>query len=514
MTKSGIAKNLLLVMGLPVLSNAAFNYWDVNDTTGHSTPATMMSATGLYTNITAAKKTMLANAYHFEVNSPLFSDNAHKMRWVMLKPGSGAIQYEEKNDYWGYPDSAILIKNFAIDTVPGDTTTRVLWETRFLLNRKEIVDSATGKKMDRWYGYSYKWQRDGKDAMLVDAQGADDSIRVFPNGRNQPGVMKKWRFPSRAQCATCHRMDYADTLHGRSVLGFFTAQLNRPHPDVAGINQLEYFFQQGVLKGTKTANWNASTVPHWYGVDDNTASVDIRARSYIAANCSGCHGRRGMETGATFGVDLNYDFQTMEPQMEFRHRSTSWPFGLDTVPPAGQVRKLDDKYFYPKVGDGNNPLNLDSIEILPALVVPGYPEKSVILFRQMARKTTPGDYDPDRNQMPPLATFEVNTPATDLLAKWIKDMPKIPAPNYKNPIAIRTYNVRTNLKGPSFQNNQVILPMELAGPGLVKVTLTGIDGRSIQLIQKSRTTYALPSHLTPGVYLIKVNNKSFTQYLF
>jgi hypothetical protein len=502
--------------GEAVAAAGGFRYWDVNDTAGHATPAALMSATGLYTDIVSAKKALLANAYHFEVNSPLFSDNAHKTRWVMLKPGSAAIQYEEKNDYWGYPDSAVFIKNFAIDTVPGDTTTRVLLETRFLYNRKEILDPATGRKMDNWYGYSYKWDRDGKEARLVDLQGADDSIKVFPNGKNQPGVMKKWRFPSRSQCASCHRMSYADTLHGRSVLGFFTAQLNRPHPDVAGINQLEYFFQKGVLKGNKTPDWNAGTVPHWRGIDDNTASVDIRARSYIAANCSGCHGKRGMETGATFGVDLNYDFHTMEPKMEFRHKSTSWPFGLDTVPPAGQPRNADNKYYYPKY-DGNSPFGLDCIEMMPALVVPGYPEKSVLLFRQTVRKTAPGDYDPERNQMPPSATYEVNVPATTLLTAWIKDMPKLAAPNAKSPdcvVGISAHTVRTNLKGPAFQNKQVILPMEMAGPGLVKVTLTGIDGRTIQLAQVSRTAYALPSQLRPGVYIIRVNDKNFTQYLF
>jgi len=34
----------------------------------------------------------------------------------MNKPGT-SIQYSEKNDYWGYPDSACFIKQFAIDTV-------------------------------------------------------------------------------------------------------------------------------------------------------------------------------------------------------------------------------------------------------------------------------------------------------------------------------------------------------------------------------------------------------------
>jgi hypothetical protein len=498
---SGIAKKLVLVLGLPALASAAFNYWDPTDTS--KVPKTL-SASGLYTTIAGAKKTMLANAYHFEVNSALWSDGAHKTRWFMPKAGT-AVNFEVNNDYWGYPDSIVFIKQFAVDTVPGDTTTRLLWETRFLMNKKEIIDSATGKKMDRWYGYSYKWRRNQNDADLVDARGSDDSVKIFPSGKAQPGKMKKWRFPSRDQCNQCHRVDYADTVHGRSVLGFFTAQLNRPHPDSAAINQLEYFFSKGALKGTKPTSWTATTVPRWYGIDDSVVngqkiSVDVRARSYIAANCSGCHGRRGMETGATFGVDLNYDFFTMESKMEFRHKSTSWPFGLDTIPP----------FYYPKTDLGNNPKGYDSLPIQPALVVPGYPEKSVILFRQRSRNTRPSDYDPERNQMPPLASFEVNVPGTDLIAKWIKDWTPIPAPGA---LGVRTWSVRTNLKGPSLQGNQLVLPFELAGPGLVKVSLTGIDGRTLELKQVSRTAYEVP-HLTRGVYVIKVGNKSFTRYLF
>jgi hypothetical protein len=500
MHKSGIAKKLLLILGLPVLASAQkFNYWNVLDT---ATVPKTLKASGLYKDIAAAKKVMRDSTYHFEVNSALWSDGAHKMRWVMLKYGK-PIQFDLKNDYWGYPDSALFIKQFAVDTVPGDTTTRLLYETRFLINRKEIVDSATMKKMDRWYGYSYKWNRDQKDAVLVPASGMDDSVKVFTGGtKTGPFKWKKWRFPSRTQCESCHRVDYADTVHGRSVLGFFTAQLNRPHPDTAGINQLEYFFKKNVLAGTKP-DWNAATTPRWYGIQDSTtpaATVDVRARSYIAANCSGCHGRRGMETGATFGVDLNYDFHTMESKMEFRHKSTSWPFGLDTLPP----------FYYPK-NNGNNPNNYDSLEIAPALVVPGFPEKSVILFRQMSRNTKPSDYDPDRNQMPPLASFEVNVPATNLMAKWIKDWAPIPAPRSSG---VHGYAVRTRLKAPAVQGRQIILPMEMAGPGQVKVSLTGINGRTLDLNQVSRTAYALPANLTPGVYVIRVGKQSFTRYLF
>lgn len=505
MFKSRVVKKLLLALGLPVLAGAqTFKYWDVTDTS--KVPKTL-SSMGLYTNITAAKKTLIANAYKFEVNSALWSDGSHKTRWVMNKPGT-SITYNEKSDYWDYPDSSIFIKLFAIDTVPGDTTTRLLFETRFLVNRKEIVDSATGKKMDNWYSYTYKWRRNQQDADLVPASGADDSIKVFPAGLGKPSVMKKWRFPADFECGLCHRVTWEDSLHGRSILGFFTAQLNRPRPDLANINQLEYFFQRSVLKGTKS-NWTAASTPRWYGVDDSVVngveiSVDTRARAYIAANCSGCHGTRGMRNRATFGIDLNYDYHDMVTQgrIEFRHERVGWAFGLDDT--------LIKPTYYPKT-DRNNPLGYDSLRIEPAVVVPGYPQKSVILFRQEVRKTTPGDYDADRRQMPPLATYEVNVAATNLIRRWILEMEKIPQ---RDALGIRGRNLRTHLKGPAIQGRQIILPAELAGSGSVKVSLTGIQGRAIELNQVNRTVYALPSNLPPGVYVIKVGKQNFTRHLF
>ena len=90
-----------------------------------------------------------------------------------------------------------------------------------------------------------------------------------------------------------------DTVHGRSLLGFFTAQLNRPHPDSVSRNQLDVFFAQGILKGERPAAWDKA--PRWRPIEDESASLDIRARSYVAITCSGCHGARGMMMGATFG---------------------------------------------------------------------------------------------------------------------------------------------------------------------------------------------------------------------
>lgn len=467
-----------------------FRYWKVQDTA--QAPKTL-SALGLYKDIAAKKKILVDNAWRYEVNSPLWSDDAKKARWVLLKPGA-SIGFREKDDYWDYPDSTVFVKDFDIDTIPGDTTSRIHWETRLLVNSKEVYDQNKGTVIDQWYGFTYKWDADQKEARLVGPGAQDDSIRIWPQGRGKPSKMKKWVFPARSQCENCHSTSQSDSVHGRSILGFFTAQLNRPLADSAAVNQLDYFFSRGVLRGQKPFIWDYS--PRWRDLDDNTASLDLRARSYIAANCSGCHGRRGMENGSSFGVSLNYDFHTLEAQMDLRHRSVSWPFGLDTLAP----------FFYPK-NAAYNPTRSDSLPIVPAVIVPGYPQKSVLLFRQRSRNTRPGDYDPERNQMPPLASFEVNEKATALIEKWILEMPE------SRPVPTGTARLHAMAGGDAyFQGGNLILSQELARTQ-AKVSMVSVNGREVPLTRMAGGVYAVPGGMPKGLYFIRIGARSLLRYL-
>jgi hypothetical protein len=479
--------------------SAGFRYWDVADPA--LAPATL-SATGLYGDIAAKDKRMLPAAFHFEVNSALWSDDAKKKRWVLLKTGT-SIGFRVTDDYWDYPDGAVFIKQFAIDTVTGDSSSRVLWETRLLINAKEEDDPATGALTDHWYGFSYKWDADQKEARLVmeESPGRKDSIRVWPQGLGHPSRMKKWVFPSADQCDRCHISRVSDTLHARSVLGFFTAQLNRPHPDAAGINQLEYFFDKRILTGTR-ATWDAATTPRWYGVDDSAnpkATLDIRARSYIAANCSGCHGARGEAVGAADRCHLNYDFHKMTAQMEFRKHPTGW-FGLDD-------ESITPTYF-PKADLANNPMGMDSLLIEPALVVPGYPQKSVLLFRQRSRDTVPGSFDGGPAQMPPVASFEVNIKATALIEKWIREMPALPATIVKD--------VARGGKGldgyPRFLPGRIEIPSDVLRSH-AKVSLASITGTRVEIRSVAAGIFAIPPSLPRGLYLLRVGSQGWLHTL-
>lgn len=463
-----------------------FLRWNPLDTA--SVPKTL-SAMGLYQDIRAQNKILDPAARAYAVNSAQWSDGARQKRWVLLKPGT-SIGFQESGDYWSYPEGAVFVQELSIDTLPGDTASRVRWETRVLVNAKQRVDEFSSATMDIWYGYSYRWNTDQKDAHLVPAEGLNAEIRTWPEGKGRPSRLKKWRFPSRSQCEVCHRVNYADTVHGRSLLGFFTAQLNRPHPDSIGRNQLDVLFGQGVLKGARPAAWTNS--PRWRDIGDNTASIDTRARSYLASNCSGCHGRRGIMVAATFGVEIDYDFHEMRPRQDFRHKSTSWFFGLDddSIPPT----------YYPKSDYVNNPKRLDTLRIVPALVVPGYPQKSVTLFRMLARNTEPGNFDSNRNQMPSLDSYESDRAAAALIQRWITEM----GPD--GPTRIHRAPVPSSAPEAAFQGRTLVVSKAalLSKP---RVSLMGLDGREVGLQRVGEGLYALPAALPKGLYYVRIGSK-------
>ena len=503
-------RQALVIAALPTLACANFVYWKTGDTDTATIPKTL-SAMGLYSSITPTINTLLPSVNHFNVNSPLWSDGAHKNRWFMLKPGK-SIGFKLTDDYYDYPDSAVFIKQFDIDTIVGDSTSRVRWETRILYNVKDSVgiDSITKKIIldDHWYGYSYKWNAAQTDANLIGIKEQKDSIRTYPNGKGNAAVMKKWVFPSRSNCAFCHRVDRPNPngLHGRSILGFFTAQLNGPHPDSTSINQLEYFFSKGLLTGTKPSNWNYSNVPRWAGITDSSASPDLRARSYIAANCSGCHGARGIASYAT-PVTLNYDFHTMTEQMEFRqHLINGGTYGTDTAAP----------FYYKKTDRIANPLANDSLSIQPTLVIPGYPTKSIILARQKARNSKPGDYYVGSYAMPPLASYEVNVPAMAVISEWITNMFPVKAPNCcpAPEVGIQFGHNETFAKSPSIQGHVLKLPLAMTTGKILKVSMTSTTGKTIELKSQGSGQYLIPDNLAPGIYFFKAGNQIFQRQLF
>jgi hypothetical protein len=477
----------LALLGLSLYPSLAFSAWVHFDPADTSKVPKLFSKTGFYSNMT--QKTVTTEAVPFDVNAPLWSDNAQKARWILLKPGSAKIKFDPNQDYFEYPDGAVFVKLFQHDTVVGDASTRIYWETRLLINKK-TPDTVNTEPLevvirDKWYPFTYKWKRNGSDADLVSDQGESVSLNITVKGQK---TFRKWTFPSAFDCNRCHR-PFKNDVQGRAVLGFLPAQLNRQTSTDASLNQIRNLFQKNILTWDKAIPTEAelAAMPKWARIDDTTAALDLRAKSYIAANCSGCHGTRGIPTGGIdhSNTDLNYDFIKTE------NNALVWTVDLRKVPASSHYDSMP--YVTNPAGD-----------TIPAgVVVPGHPELSTILFRMTQRNRLPPTHeeaysvDYKKEQMPPLGVFEVDTIATRWIRKWIAEMPVVGIRGSKSG--------HKDLSAPRIMAGYLTLASGFRG----KPVLTGLDGRQHEVTRISGNTYRLPKSLPNGVYFIRLGNTAY-----
>ncbi len=199
------------------------------------------------------------DAIGYDVNSPLWSDGAAKDRWLYVPSGS-KIGVAADGDF-DVPPGSVAVKTFSV----ADKKI----ETRLFVR---YADAS-------WAGYSYEWNDDQSDAILLSSSKA----KVLPNGQ-------RWYFPSRGECFACH------TPVAGFTLGLEARQLDR---EEQGQNQL-----------TRFASWlekpiTPGALRPLQAVDSAGVSASERARGYLHSNCSMCH-REGSGAGAaTF--DLRID---------------------------------------------------------------------------------------------------------------------------------------------------------------------------------------------------------------
>jgi len=335
----------------------------------------------------------------YTVNAPLWSDGAHKERFIALPGADARIDFTTARG-WNFPDGTVLVKSFALELEEGNPRSRRWVETRFLTRQE-----------GEWVGYSYRWNDEQTDAVLVAAGGEDRELPV--RGRGDRGRTQTWRYPSRAECMVCH------TRAANYVLGLSLHQMNRLHDYGGGYraNQIEVLERLGVLRadwagearGQLRAEATARGLadaradehvnrhaplpgqrapapagmlarpPEQYGrlVDpaDRKADLGLRARSYLHANCAPCH----VEAGGG------------NAQME-----------LELTTPAEKMRLL-----------GVRPVHQDFKLPDARLIAPGSPERSVLLHRIGTR---------GEGRMPPLASSVVDRAAVRLFEEWIRSL--------------------------------------------------------------------------------------------
>jgi putative heme-binding domain-containing protein len=250
-----------------------------------------LSETGLFTSTKEHRPA--PGVIPYSVIAPQWCDGATKERFLAL-PGESKIEFEAITypapapgawPGWKYPDGAVLAETLFLEMEPGNRSSRKRLETRVLHNERLTGSEEVGDQY--WRGYTYLWNDDQSDAVLLeDPQGQDRTLQI--RDRKAPGGQRQqtWHFPSRIECVVCHNMA------AKYALGAQTLQLNRDH-DYGGTlaNQLRTFDHIGLF--TKSLPTPPEEMPRLVDYRDASQDLSLRARAYLHANCSHCHRKWG-----------------------------------------------------------------------------------------------------------------------------------------------------------------------------------------------------------------------------
>ncbi len=319
-----------------------------------------LSETGLFSD--AARLEPSPGVIPYEINLPAWHDGAVAQHLLAL-PQSEAIEVRPTKS-WDLPDGAVLAQTL---TLAGRRV-----ETRILV-----------KQQNDFAAYTYIWNADQTDAVLAPKTGTD-----LETTHNRP-----WRVPSRAECMMCHsreanfslslhefQLNRGDQLNRWEQLGLLRTDVasfersrrrdessqrgSRPQPNQRPAKPSALLPRNPANLGT----FNASAT--------TAATLDKRARNYLAVNCAHCHTLNGGGNSV-----MNFDW---------------------LVSGSG-MRALGEP---PQHGD----FGLANARI----IAPGAPGQSVIIPRVAMRG--PG-------QMPPVGSRSSDPDGVRLLAEWITSLP-------------------------------------------------------------------------------------------
>lgn len=255
---------------------------------------TNLSELNLFTG-NLADLNISSRAFEYNLNTPLFSDYAHKQRLIAL-PENTAMTYNG-DGLPVFPENTVIAKTFFYNADERDLTLgRTIIETRILI--KINGDWVTG---------DYKWNDDQTDAVL-DLNGSTVPITWI----NADGISNStnYEIPSNTDCFTCH-----STFDNATPIGPKLRNLNF---EINGSNQVDDLISNSNLTGISSSS-EVSAVVNW---EDTSATLEARARSYFDINCAHCHIPGGFcEDQST--LDLAFETSYEDSQIFERRNSIS-----------------------------------------------------------------------------------------------------------------------------------------------------------------------------------------------
>jgi len=343
----------------------------------HESPPERLSAWGLVLS-EGDRLVLNERVLPYELNTPLFSDYAQKLRTVWM-PRGRAARYRATGD-WAFPVGTVLTKTFYYPVAgPGEVyaeAPRSLFDGAALtLDGVRLIETRLlVKQAGGWEAYPYVWNEAQTEATL---RRVGDMVALRLAADGGAGRAFTYVVPDANQCAGCHRPDHSS--RELRPLGPKTRHLNAVRADgaaaPAGGDQLAAWTAAGYLTDAPPSA-EAPRLPRWD--DAESAGVAARARAYLDVNCGHCHNPRG--AADTSGLFL--DIGTVEARRLGRCK-----------PPVAAGR-----------GSGNRLYS----------IVPGDPDASILVYRM--ETSDPGE------AMPELGRGVVHEEGVALVREWIAAM--------------------------------------------------------------------------------------------
>jgi len=226
----------------------------------------------------------------YDLNSPLFSDYAHKARFVWMPEGTSANY--TTSEVLDFPIGTVLIKNFYYENDETDASKgRRIMETRLLVNRGA-----------EWEAIGYIWNEEQTEA--IHEVVGDIKEVAWTNTEGKPQNIN-YIIPNKNQCKSCH-------LNGKKQIpiGPKVRNLNKSFVYADGeMNQLAKWaavgyldLNLGIFKATVSAG--AGTGGFTYSIVPAHPEESIMIYRMSSLNPGAMMPELGRSTVHTQGVEL------------------------------------------------------------------------------------------------------------------------------------------------------------------------------------------------------------------
>ena len=288
----------------------------------------------------------------FDLNTPLFTDYAHKLRTVWMPKGMAA-KYDA-NATFDFPVGTIISKTFyypLAGDMRDDASVARTYDTAHdfagnSLDKRHVRLVETRILVRREHGWDalpYVWNKAQTDAELARTGDAFAMQLVADDGAREPFT---YVVPNENQCAGCHVVD----VQSKQIapIGPKARHLNRDFAYADGTeNEIARWTKLGILAGAPAAA-DAPRNANWR---DANQAIGARARAYLDINCSHCHSPTGPANTTALLLDAS-----IPPD---RH------LGL-CKPPVAAGRGTGDHFFD---------------------IVPGKPDDSILPYRMASHES-------------------------------------------------------------------------------------------------------------------------------